>query len=250
MSGVLVVEDNAIFRQLVMEMLQDFPFLDIDEASTGDEALRKFAAQRPDLVFVDLELGGEDGFSLIKQIRAIDPGATIAILTSFDLPGYKEIGDELKVDYFLTKGLSTQEDIHRVITNLLDHKAWKNKRVFSLEGEPLAVLEEALVHAQSKRIALGIVSLIFLDMPNMLFPIPWDAFSIDKQNRLTLKIEKDKLRHAPGFQRDERPDLGNGLLGRVFYIYYGYEPFWGKEEDHLASMTFAEEAFSTKQGSC
>ncbi|HSR11810.1 MAG TPA: response regulator [Thermodesulfobacteriota bacterium] len=249
MFRVLVVEDNAIFRQLVVEMLQDFPSLNIQEASSGEEALKKFKAQRPDLMFVDLELGGENGFILIERVRELDSKVIIVVLTSFDLPEYKELALRLKVDSFLTKGISTQEDIYGVVRSLADPGRNK-KRVFGSRGELLGFMEEALVHAKSGDIVLGIMSFTFFDMPNMLFPIPWSAFSLNEKKQLTLSVDKEKLKHAPGFERDQRPDFGSGHLGKKVYLYYGYKPFWDDEDDRLAPMAFEEEAFTVKQGTC
>ncbi len=69
----------------------------------------------PDLIFMDIELGGENGLNIVRQIKNDQPEVTVAILTSYDLPEYKEVARRHKVDYFLTKGVSTQEDILAVV---------------------------------------------------------------------------------------------------------------------------------------
>ncbi len=116
--GVLVIEDNDIFRQLVVEMLHDYPHLEVYEASSGEEALEKFEAYRPDVVFVDLELGDANGFSIIEKIRSQADQVIIAVLTSFDLPEYKGLAQKYHVNHFLTKGISTQEDIRTVLSTV------------------------------------------------------------------------------------------------------------------------------------
>ncbi|HSR13278.1 MAG TPA: response regulator transcription factor [Thermodesulfobacteriota bacterium] len=119
MIGVMVVDDNHIFRQLVVDLLREFPSVDIYEAASGREALEKFDRYMPDAIFIDLELGDENGFNVIRKIRAMNPNVIITILTSFDLPEYKEAATRYRVNHFLTKGISTHGDISAVMNSIL-----------------------------------------------------------------------------------------------------------------------------------
>jgi hypothetical protein len=124
-------------------------------------------------------------------------------------------------------------------------------KVIDSKGEALGIIEEIIVHSESGRVAFAVMSFSFLDLPIMLFPIPWDAFSIDEEDHLILDIDKEKLRHAPGFARDQRPDFERPQLSRKIYHYYGHSPFWEEDEDDKsASFVFEEETFSLKQGNC
>ncbi len=120
MIGVLIVEDNELFRRLIAENLKlEFSRLDIYEAATGEEALQQVETYQPELIFMDLLLGEESGFDIIRRIKSIQPGVTIAVLTSFDLPEYKEMARNCGVDHFLIKGTSTREDILAVVNLIL-----------------------------------------------------------------------------------------------------------------------------------
>ena len=125
---VLVVEDNEVFRTLVAENLRDIPSIQVFEAATASTALEEFQTRSPDLVFMDLDLGGENGFSVIRKIRAAGSGVPIAILTSFDLPEYKQAALRYQVDYFLTKGISTQEDLLSVVHSFLQKRTGPDRR--------------------------------------------------------------------------------------------------------------------------
>jgi two-component system chemotaxis response regulator CheB len=58
---VLIVDDNSIFRQLLKETLQDrFSSIKIYEAADGEEALQKIETLRPNLIFMELGLPGEN----------------------------------------------------------------------------------------------------------------------------------------------------------------------------------------------
>ena len=65
---VLIVEDNASFRIILNDKLKTlFPSIIIQEAAEGDEALQKMDAFRPDLIFMDIRLPGENGLQLTQK---------------------------------------------------------------------------------------------------------------------------------------------------------------------------------------
>lgn len=110
MFKTLVVEDNRTFRQSLKELLfARFPFMEIGEAADGKEALKKVDALEPNLIFVDIKLPGENGLELTKRIKLDHPKVTIIILTSYDLPEYRQAADRCGANYFISKDISTEE---------------------------------------------------------------------------------------------------------------------------------------------
>ena len=80
MFHTLVVEDNATFRQILLNLLSyRFPFMDIDEAESGEDALEKMKAHLPNLVFLDIRLPGENGLELTRKIKRVYPDTVIII---------------------------------------------------------------------------------------------------------------------------------------------------------------------------
>jgi CheY-like chemotaxis protein/two-component sensor histidine kinase len=69
--NVLVVEDDADARELLMTILQRCN-ANVTVATSVAEGFAAFAARRPDVVVSDIEMPGEDGYSLIRRIRAVD----------------------------------------------------------------------------------------------------------------------------------------------------------------------------------
>ena len=68
MLRILIVEDNQIFREAFKTVIQDrLPSLVIEEAGTGEEALQRIKEAPPDLIFVDMRLGGMDGLPSPKK---------------------------------------------------------------------------------------------------------------------------------------------------------------------------------------
>jgi DNA-binding NarL/FixJ family response regulator len=101
---VLIVEDNGLFRQALRESLQlSFPWLAVDEATTGVEALRRVKAFSPDLIFMDIRLPGESGLALTDKIKAAYPDIIIFILSNYDAPEYRKAAFRYGADHFIAK---------------------------------------------------------------------------------------------------------------------------------------------------
>jgi two-component system response regulator DegU len=105
MFNTLIVEDNAGFRQALSDVLLSyFPMISVDEAGDGEEALSKVEYQRPNLIFMDAQLPGENGLEITKKIKLVYDDIVIVILTIHDLPEYRQEAFRNGADCFLSKG--------------------------------------------------------------------------------------------------------------------------------------------------
>ncbi len=120
MFNTMLVEDNFLLMQLVETNLQDqFPSMEISEAADGAEALQKIKSHPPNLIFMDIQLPGENGLELTRKIKADYPGIIIIILTSHDLPEYREAAMRYKADYFFSKGAIPNGGIFTLVKSIL-----------------------------------------------------------------------------------------------------------------------------------
>jgi CheY-like chemotaxis protein len=90
-SRILVVDDNEAGQLLVCSVLQLQGFL-VDCAGSAVEVLKRIHAHTPDLILMDVQLPGQDGLSLTRQLKA-DPATaaiTIVALTAHAMPGDRE----------------------------------------------------------------------------------------------------------------------------------------------------------------
>ena len=116
----LIVEDNGIFRQTLKNLLLGrFPFMEVGEAKDGEEADQKINGVHPDLIFMDIRLPGISGLELTKRIKKSKSHAVIIILTSHNLPEYREAATRCGADFFLTKGSATAEEILNLVDSIL-----------------------------------------------------------------------------------------------------------------------------------
>ena len=107
----MIVEDNVTFRQMLKESLcSGFPTMEIEEEPDGrDLFFNKIDSFHPKIVFMDIRLPGENGLELTKKIKRNYPDIIIVVITSYDLPEYRQAARESMADYFVPKGSSMQE---------------------------------------------------------------------------------------------------------------------------------------------
>ncbi len=101
-------------------------------------------------------------------------------------------------------------------------------RVRNSAGEDLGKVEEIMVDVPTGRIAYAVLSFGgFLGMGNKLFAIPWQALTLDEaEHEFVLNVDKQTLENAPGFDKDNWPDMADPTWGGQIFSHYGYEPYW------------------------
>ncbi len=91
--GVLVVDDQAHFRRVALEVVGATPgFEPLGEAASGEEALALVADLRPELILLDVRMPVMDGIETARRLSTEHPGGVV-ILISIDDPS--ELPDEV-----------------------------------------------------------------------------------------------------------------------------------------------------------
>jgi CheY-like chemotaxis protein len=82
-TRTLIVDDSRTIRHVIMRVLKRSVFnLAIEEASSGERALKLFAEGSYDLVFLDYNMPGLDGLNTLDGIRAKDPNTKIIMISA------------------------------------------------------------------------------------------------------------------------------------------------------------------------
>jgi two-component system chemotaxis response regulator CheY len=81
MARVLVVDDAAFMRVRAAKLLEDAGH-EVALAENGLEAIRQYAACRPDAVLLDITMPEMDGLAALKEIKKLDPSARIAMVSA------------------------------------------------------------------------------------------------------------------------------------------------------------------------
>ena len=95
-------------------------------------------------------------------------------------------------------------------------------------GEKLGTLDEIMIDIPTGQIAYAVLSFGgILGMGNKLFAVPWSNLSVDEDQKcLILDVDKTTLDNAPGFDKDNWPDMADYGWGSKVYDYYGAKPYW------------------------
>ena len=101
-------------------------------------------------------------------------------------------------------------------------------KVKNSQGEELGTLKEIMLDVERGQVAYGVLeSGGFLGMGGKLFAIPFEAFKVDEQNhKLVLNVDKETLKKAEGFDKNNWPDTTNPEWGRKVHQDFGYTPYW------------------------
>lgn len=79
---VMVVEDDQTVADVLREVLQDEP-LELEFASSGDEAVRRVSERCPDLILTDISLPGKTGLDVMRHARSVDPEVAVILMTGY-----------------------------------------------------------------------------------------------------------------------------------------------------------------------
>ncbi len=117
---ILIVDDNDLFRQTLKATLKrPFPTITIEETTDGGKVLQKVDAFIPDLIFMDIQLPGENGLELTKKIKGDHPKIVILILTTFDIPEYRRAASQHGADRFLDKSSLNPVGLEELVRSYL-----------------------------------------------------------------------------------------------------------------------------------
>ena len=105
MAEILVVDDERVLRDGIKAVLSGEGF-EVRTARDGDEALRKIAEKRPDLVLLDVMMPKMNGFRCCERIRETDRILPVIFLTAKDAEADQVRGIGLGADDFVSKSAS------------------------------------------------------------------------------------------------------------------------------------------------
>jgi CheY-like chemotaxis protein len=118
MKTALIVEDNAVNRELLRELLEMRGY-DVAEACDGEEALKKLTEIQPEVLLMDLNMPVLDGYETVRRIRQTPNLIALPVLA---VTAYAMRGDREKIlnsgfDGYLSKPIQSAE-LDRALKNI------------------------------------------------------------------------------------------------------------------------------------
>jgi DNA-binding response OmpR family regulator len=111
-ARVLVVEDDESIRAVVSRIVQ-FAGAEIIEAESGEDGLRALYSGRPDIVVLDIDLPGIDGWQVLERVRQLTE-VPVLMLTAHDDELEKVRAFQAGADDYVTKPFGAQELLARM----------------------------------------------------------------------------------------------------------------------------------------
>ncbi len=112
---ILVVEDQEDNRRIIRDLLASVGY-EVMEAVTGEEGVAAAETHRPDLILMDVQLPGLDGYEATRQIKA-NPDLEhipIIVVTSYALSGDDVKAFEAGCDAYVSKPFSPRELLAKI----------------------------------------------------------------------------------------------------------------------------------------
>ena len=96
------------------------------------------------------------------------------------------------------------------------------------QGEDLGKVEDIMLDLDNGRVAYCVLSFGgFLGMGDKLFAVPWSAMTLDtEKHAFVLDVPKERLKDAPGFDKDDWPDWTDMEARSRIYGFYKVTPDW------------------------
>ncbi|MBI5913215.1 response regulator [Candidatus Azambacteria bacterium] len=117
---VLLVEDDSFLRDLISQKMKKEGFTVI-EAVDGEESLKKAAAENPHIILLDLILPGEDGFEVLRKLRAEPVTGKVPVIVLSNLGQKEDVekGIRMGATDYLVKAHNTPGEIIDKIKTIL-----------------------------------------------------------------------------------------------------------------------------------
>ncbi len=109
-KSILIVEDNQTNAQLLKDVLVIKGY-DVDIVTNGDDALASMEKSKPDLVLMDVQLPGMDGYEVTRIMRGNPETKELPVIavTAYALKGDEAKAMDAGCDGYMSKPINTRE---------------------------------------------------------------------------------------------------------------------------------------------
>lgn len=121
-----------------------------------------------------------------------------------------------------SKSHNAAGDGNSTLSLLLSASTLHGNDIYNTHEENLGSLKEIMLDVHSGTVRYAVLSSGgFLGIGDKLFAIPWQALAIDTKNkRFVLDVDADRLKNAPGFDKDNWPDMADSTWAQDIHSYY------------------------------
>lgn len=135
----------------------------------------------------------------MRKLAGVTAVLALVMTTSFDLSDARDKSDVLKASSLI------------------------GKKVQNTEGKKLGNIRDLVIDPENGDIQYAVLDFGgFLGVGDKYFAVPWEALQLtDDHKAVILDVSKKDLKHAPGFDKNNWPDLNSRDYTIVIYEFYG-----------------------------
>ena len=113
------------------------------------------------------------------------------------------------------------------------HRDVIGSKIVNPQGENLGKIEDVMLDSQAGRIVYAIVSFGgFLGVGNKYFAVPWQSLQFNQAEKVgVLDADKKLLENAPGFDKEDWPNLADPSWSDRVFSHYGKTSYWDESAD-------------------
>ena len=140
---ILVVDDEQGIRAALGQLLE-YEGYEVRSVSNATDGIAEYQKWKPDLVFMDVKMGGMDGLEALKRLREIDPAATVVMISGHATIRTAVEATQLGAYEILEKPLDTDR-ILVMLRNALAHLDLReeNSRLRDVSGTPYEIVGDS-----------------------------------------------------------------------------------------------------------
>jgi sporulation protein YlmC with PRC-barrel domain len=122
----------------------------------------------------------------------------------------------------------SRDDMRDGVVRVLSARVLTGDRVRNQAGQDLGKVEEIMLDVPGGKIAYAVLSFGgILGIGDKLFAVPWSALRLDNEkHEFILEASREALEKAPGFDKNNWPDMADAAFGERVHSYYGAPVYW------------------------
>lgn len=110
MQRILIIDDE----KAVVDMLSDFLITQgyaVSKAYDGEDGIRKFDSDKPDIVMCDIKMPRKDGYAFLEEIRSSRNWVPVILVSAISDPVNIMKGYAFEADYYITKPINLENTL-------------------------------------------------------------------------------------------------------------------------------------------
>ena len=118
MAKCIIVDDSKFMRKIISDVLSTGGHVVVGEADNGQDGIDLYEKLKPEIITMDITMGGKDGINAVKEIKNKYPESKILVVSALNEHTIKMNDYKINADAYITKPF-TKEELLALINKIL-----------------------------------------------------------------------------------------------------------------------------------